>query len=53
MKLRHYIAMDMHCSHTTLEAQTRAGHVQRFRKYVPWALRDKGLRSDCGQRFRK
>ena len=29
MKLRHYIAMDMHCSHTTLEAQTRAGNVVR------------------------
>jgi len=29
MKLRHYIAMDMHCSHTTLEAQTRSGHVVR------------------------
>jgi transposase len=27
MKLRHYIAMDMHCSHTTLEAQTRGGRV--------------------------
>ena len=29
MKLRHYIAMDMHCSHSTLEAQTRSGHVVR------------------------
>ncbi|MFQ5590541.1 MAG: transposase [Phycisphaerae bacterium] len=29
MKLRHYIAMDVHCSHTTLEAQTRGGRVIR------------------------
>ena len=29
MTLRHYIAMDMQYSHTTLEAQTRAGHVVR------------------------
>ena len=29
MKLKHYIAMDVHCSHTTLEAQTRGGRVIR------------------------
>lgn len=29
MMLRNYIAMDMHHSHTTLEAQTRTGHVVR------------------------
>lgn len=27
MKIRHYIAMDLHVSHTTLEAQTSRGHV--------------------------